>query len=110
LISFYFDEMMPRPVMIGLAEAGVDVVMAVDVEMTEQDDFDHLRNATEHGRVMVTLDRPFSGKAMGHGEHGGVICWTGPGNEFGVMIRALLAFARSHEADEVQGRVFWLKE
>jgi predicted nuclease of predicted toxin-antitoxin system len=61
-ISFYFDEMMRRKAAEELIKRGIEVVMAVDVGMTEKDDLtEHLPYATEHEMVLVTFDRKFAG-------------------------------------------------
>ena len=106
---YYFDEMMPRPVANQLTKMGIDVVMAVDVDMTEQEDSSHLTYATERSMVLVTADRPFAGVSSRSSEHAGLICWLGSPSDYGGLVRALVAFANEHTSEAAAGRVFWLK-
>jgi len=108
-VIFYFDEMMPRTAADQLALRGYKTVLAVHVGMSEKDDLEHLRFASSQGAVLVTLDRPFAGRAMQQTDHSGLICWTGRPNDIGGIVRALLKFAEEHESEDVKGRVFWLK-
>lgn len=108
-ISFYFDEMMNRPLAEGLAAQGYSVVMANDIRMTGKPDAEHLAEATKRGMVLVTLDRPFAGRATKQSDHAGLICWTGDGQNIRVMLEALTEFAKRNTAENVAGQVFWLK-
>lgn len=76
--------MMRRTVAKGLLTQGIDVIMAVDVQMIDKDDdSEHLPYATENGRVLVTQDRPFAGRSASRTDHTGVICWTGAQDDVG---------------------------
>jgi predicted nuclease of predicted toxin-antitoxin system len=108
MISFYFDEHMPRAVADGLRSRDIQVIMAVDVEMEGKADDEHLRYATEQNTVLVTRDKPFAGRIMSQADHAGLICWTGEKDISG-MVRRLSEFAEQNTAEEVKGRVFWLK-
>jgi predicted nuclease of predicted toxin-antitoxin system len=109
-IKFYFDEHMPRATEQGLIKRGIEVIMAADVDMrNKDDDTEHLPFATEQGAVLVTRDKPFAGRTVKRTDHAGLICWTGKDDDFGGMIRVLSAFAEQHTAEEIEGRVFWLK-
>jgi hypothetical protein len=101
---------MPRAVEQGLLQRGYEIIMAVDVGMTEKDDdTEHLPYAATHEAVLVTNDHPFAGRTMQRTDHAGLICWTGAMDDFGGMIRKLSEFAEKHTAEEVKGRVFWIK-
>lgn len=109
-IRFYFDEHMPRAVAQGLLQQDIEVVFAVDVDMTgRDDDTEHLRYATEHDLVLVTRDHPFAGRSSKRSDHAGLICWTGRGDDIGGMIQGLTRFANQYAVDDVRGRVFWIK-
>lgn len=108
-IAFYFDEMMRRAIAHELRLLGYRVIMANDVGMTQQPDESHLEYATAQNLVLVTLDRPFAGRAISNINHYGLICWTGDYQDIGSIVRALAHFANSHTAQSVQGQVFWLK-
>jgi predicted nuclease of predicted toxin-antitoxin system len=77
--------------------------MAVDVEMIEKEDEEHLRYATEHNLVLVTQDRPFAGETFKHTEHSGLVCWIGSQSDFGGQIRALSTFADQRSSEQVAG-------
>jgi predicted nuclease of predicted toxin-antitoxin system len=109
-IEFYFDEMMSRDGVKGLAAHGTLAIMAVDVEMTEKDDLtEHLAFATARNAVLVTHDRPFATRALSVANHAGLVCWTGDQDDFGGMVRQLRKFAQEYTAEQVVNRVFWLK-
>ena len=109
-ISFYFDEMMPSATAKGLRDKGYEVVMAKEVGMRKKDDMtEHLPYATEHNLVLLTHDFPFAGRAAKIDTHSGVICWTGALDDFGGMIKALTKFAEENTAEDVNGRVCWIK-
>ncbi len=110
MISFYFDEHMPRVVAEGLAARGISVYMAFDAGMSGHDDDSHLRYATDHNAVLFTRDKPFAGRIMNSMDHhAGLICWTGAQDDFGGMVRVLAHFAENQTSDDVVKRVFWVK-
>ncbi|MBI1280831.1 MAG: hypothetical protein GC179_22090 [Anaerolineaceae bacterium] len=102
---------MPRSVAESLIKSGIEIILAVDVEMTQKDDdTEHLLYATENDLVMVTFDRPFAGRTMERSDHLGVICLSESlRNDIGGQIRVLSAFAASHSSETTNGQVFWLK-
>ncbi len=109
-VSFYFDEMMPRPAAEQIAKRGYSVVMAVDVGMTQKPDEEHLQYATEQGRILVTFDHPFAGRTMASQGHAGLICITSARqDDFGIIVRLLIAFGDGHTAEDAKGSVFWLR-
>jgi predicted nuclease of predicted toxin-antitoxin system len=108
-ISFYLDEMVSRKVAEQLIRHGHNAIMAVDVGMIEKDDLDeHLPLATSQGRVLVTFDRPFAGRASQKTDHAGLVCLTCGTDDIGAIIRALTEFAERYTPEEVAGIVFWL--
>jgi predicted nuclease of predicted toxin-antitoxin system len=111
MISFYFDEHMSRPVAHGLIRRGYEVIMAIDVDMTEKDDdTEHLPFAKERGLVMVTFDRPFAGRTMQRIDHSGLICLSETiRDDIGRIITVLAEFADQHTPEQTAGHVFWLK-
>jgi predicted nuclease of predicted toxin-antitoxin system len=108
-IRFYFDEMMSRIVANRLQEDGYDVILAVDAGMRDQEDDSHLSYATTQGRVLVTQDRPFAGRAAKSATHAGLVCWTRVLNDFGAQIRAFSDFADTNDAESIAGQVYWIK-
>jgi predicted nuclease of predicted toxin-antitoxin system len=108
-ISFYFDEMLNRPLAAELAKRGYEVVLANDIGMTSKSDEEHLAEATQREMVLLTLDKGFAGRVMKHSNHLGLICWTRDDQPIGYMVRILTEFAEQHTREQVAGQVFWLK-
>jgi len=109
MIGFYFDEMMVREAARQLIQRGHSVVMAVDVGMVKKDDdTEHLPYAAANNLVMVTFDRPFAGRTMKRGDHGGLVCLSGAQDNIGNIVRTLSQFAEQHSPEDVVGQVFWL--
>src|SRR5437016_1958541 len=108
-LSFYFDDMMSRPVAEQLIRRGYKVVMAIDVGMTGKDDSEHLAYATEQNLALITFDRPFAGRTMQRTDHSGLICLSGgQQNDVGTSVNLLVDFGEHHSDEEVVGQVFWL--
>jgi hypothetical protein len=110
-VRFYLDEHVSRSIEKGLTQREYEVVMAVDVGMEgKDDDTDHLLYANENRLLMVTCDRPFTGRTEKRTDHSGLICLSqGLRNDIGAAIRALVDFAENHSMEDAAGRVFWLK-
>ena len=109
-VKFYLDEHSPRSLQRALIQQGYEVIMAVDVDMVQKDDdTEHLPYAAERGLVVFTRDLRFAGRTAKQTNHSGLICWTGNQQDVGGTIRAVLTFGEQHTAEEVVGRVFWLK-
>ncbi len=109
-IRYYFDEHMPRIVAEKLLENGIEVILAVDVDMTQKDDdTEHLPYATQNDLVMVTFDRPFAGRTAQRTDHSGLICLSERyRSDIGGQVRLLSTFANTNE-ENISGHVFWLK-
>lgn len=110
-IRFYCDEHVARSIAKGLTERDYEVVMAVDVGMKgKDDDTEQLPYASEQGLVMVTCDRPFTGRTAKRTDHASLICLSETlRHDIGAAIRALVQFADEHTPDDASGQVFWLK-
>ena len=110
-IRFYFDEHMPRRVAENLILQGIEVILAVDVGMTQKDDdHEHLSFATKNKLIMVTFDRPFAGRTVERTDHTGLVCLSERlRSDIGGQVRVLSAFAVTHSTETVDGQVFWLK-
>lgn len=102
---------MPRIVAEKLMQNGIEVILAVDVDMTQKDDdTEHLPYATQNDLVMVTFDRPFTGRTAQRSDHGGLICLSERyRSDIGGQVRLLSSFANTYADENVSGHVFWLK-
>lgn len=58
-LSFYFDESVELAVSEQLEIAGIDVVSAHSLAVLGDSDSNHLKRATEMGRVLCTYDTDF---------------------------------------------------
>jgi predicted nuclease of predicted toxin-antitoxin system len=106
-ISFYLDEMVSRKVAEQLIRHGYNAVMAVDLDMQEKDDLsEHLPLASSQGRILVTFDRPFAGRASQLTDHAGLVCLTCEPDDIGSIVRALIQFAQRHTGEDTAGNVF----
>jgi len=109
-IKFYFDEMISHTLAEQLQKRGIEVITAVEADMTDKDDdTEHLPFATQAGCVLFTGDKPFAGRASKLTDHAGVIGWNGKPGDVGAMVKALAEFAENYDAEAVKGQVFWLK-
>ena len=109
MLSFYFDEHIPRRVKQEFSKRGITCELAVDAGNEGKPDEEHLAFASARSLVVVTRDKPFAGRAMQLSGHAGLICWTGRDTDFGGMVTALAVFANSHTLEQTRGNVFWLK-
>jgi predicted nuclease of predicted toxin-antitoxin system len=111
MIRFYFDEHVSRDAAEGLMRRGIEVVMAVDVDMTDKDDdSEHLPYATQNQLVMVTMDRPFAGRTLLRTDHSGLICLDNTMQvNVGRIVNALTKFAEDYTPDMCAGQVFWVR-
>lgn len=72
-IRFYLDENMNPVIAEQLARHGIDVVTVRDLGELGDDDPNHLRRATELGRVLCTHDTDFFEIAVQNTEHEGIV-------------------------------------
>jgi predicted nuclease of predicted toxin-antitoxin system len=110
-VKFYFDEHMPKAVSRELEKHGIEIIRAVEVDMTgKDDDTEHLPYAAANQAVIVTRDYPFAGRAQSHTDHAGLICWTGEFNNVGGIVRRLIRFTQEYTMETAQGQVFWYRD
>jgi predicted nuclease of predicted toxin-antitoxin system len=111
MIGFYFDEHISRDAAEGLMRRGIEVVMAVDVDMTDKDDdTEHLPYATQNQLVMVTMDRPFAGRTVSRTDHNGLICLDNSMQlSVGRIVNALTKFTEEYTPEMCEGQVFWVR-
>lgn len=106
---FYFDESVDLPISQQLALAGLDVVSAHSLKALGEPDSTHLRRATEQGRVLCTSDADFLALIRKSGAHAGVIFGQKQTRTIGDWVRYLRYFHAAKTAEEVVGRVFYVK-
>jgi uncharacterized protein with PIN domain len=88
-VKFYTDEHVARAVARGLRERGVDVLTAVEADMLEASDAEHLQLALQENRTVFTQDDDFLRLHAAGVEHAG-IAYARQGTSIGDIIRGLM--------------------
>jgi hypothetical protein len=107
-IRFYLDENVPTEVTRQLTFSGVDAVSVRDLGLLGSADLDHLRRATELGRVLCTHDQDFLRLAAEGIEHAGIAFSPQDRASIGSWVRALRALHARLEAGQANNQVFFL--
>ena len=113
-IRLYLDEdSMRRSLVRALRARGVDVVTALDVEMIEQEDKEHLDYATKHRRVLCTFNvgdfyRLHSEYLAQGRRHAGIILMQQQRLSTSEQMRRLLRLIASKSGDEMESWVEFL--
>jgi Domain of unknown function (DUF5615) len=106
-IRFYADEHVPRAVVNGLRQRGVDVLTVAEAGMLSASDENHLARARAEGRVLVTQDDDFLRLHAAGVDHAG-IAYTPQGTPIGTFIYGLMLIHQVLEAEEMDGRLEFL--
>lgn len=72
-LTFYMDEHVPKAVTEGLRRRGVDVVTVQEAGLQGATDTQHLKRATQEGRVIVTQDADFLRLHAAGESHRGIV-------------------------------------
>ena len=106
-VKFYTDEHVPRAVIRGLRQRGLDVATVPEEGMLGASDREHLRWANDEGRVIFTQDTDFLRlHAAGH-IHAG-IAYAPQGASVSRIIRGLLLIYEVLEASAMVGHVEYI--
>ena len=103
-VRFYTDEHVPRAVVKGLRQRGVDVLTVAEAGMLGASDEEHLALARREGRVIFTQDADFLRFHASGVRHTGIVyaCQQAP---VGDIIRALMLLREVLEPDEMKDNV-----
>jgi len=113
-IRLYFDEdSMRRSLVRALRARGVDVITALDAEMIERKDVEHLDYATQQGRILFTFNAGDFYRLhidyMAHDKpHAGIILMRQQRYSVGEQMRRLLRLIASKSAEEMKNWVEFL--
>jgi len=113
-LRLYFDEdSMWQALVNALRARGIDVQTALDAEMTERSDEDHLTFATAQGRVLCSFNvgdfyRLHTSYTVQHKTHTGIILARQQQYSVGEHMRRLLRLLAHLTAEEMQNRVEFL--
>lgn len=112
--TMYLDENAPPRLVSDLGRHGYDIVHAWDAGNREISDEVHLRWATDRNRAVFTFDvRDFrilhQRWASSSQAHTGIIlCDQIRRDEYGQLVRRLLAFLDQWSADDLKNQALWL--
>jgi predicted nuclease of predicted toxin-antitoxin system len=115
-MRFYLDEHL-SPQIAAIARAlGLDAVSALDVGPPGRSDADHLRQAAEEGRTVVTKDhRDFTRLTVSFAQsaapHAGVLIIPGawPTDQFSRIAHALLDYVEAHPELDIRYLIDYLQ-
>jgi predicted nuclease of predicted toxin-antitoxin system len=95
-LRFYTDVHISKATVIQLRQKDVDIIHCGEVGMSDAEDEDHLRYATENGRIMITCDEDFERyhamwQTASH-EHGGIVYFkmNESCKEIGLIVKEVL--------------------
>ncbi len=88
-IRFYTDEHIPKAVIRGLRQRGVDVLTVSDANLLGASDKEHLQRAQAETRVLVTQDEDYLRLHAGAVDHAG-IAYAPQGSSVGDIVRGLM--------------------
>ena len=112
--AVYLDECAPPQLVQDLGRAGYDITHAWDVGNREVADEVHLRWAASNGRALFTFDigdfQALAARWQAEGEgHAGIILSVQVRREeYGQLVRRLLALLDRWSSDDLANQVVWL--
>lgn len=106
-IRFYTDEHVPKAVVRGLRQRGVDVVTVAEAGRMGGSDLDHLRFAKAERRAIFTQDDDFPRLAAAGEPHAGIV-YAAQHTSTRSMIQGLMLIHRVLAADEMAGHIEFL--
>jgi len=106
-VSFYMDEHVPKAVVRGLRQRGVDVVTVADASAMGAPDLDHLRLAQRQGRTIFTQDDDFLRLAASGEPHAGIV-YAPQHTSIRAMIQGLTLIHSVLDAEEMAGQIEFL--
>lgn len=107
-IRLYFDESVEVAVAEQMKQRGIDAVTVRDLGLRGDKDINHLRRASEIGRVLCTYDTDFLRlHADGH-PHAGIAFGFHDRTTYGDWVRGLELICGVLSADEMKNRIEYL--
>ncbi len=106
-IRYYTDEHIPKTVIRGLRQRGVDVLAVFETNMLGASDARHIQKATEEQRIIVTQDTDFLRLATQGTKHAGIVFITYECS-VGYMIRGLMLIYQVLEVEEMENHIEFL--
>jgi hypothetical protein len=106
-IRFYADEHIPKAVIQGLRQRGVDILTVAEAALLAANDVTHLRFVREVSRVIVTQDDDFLRLAAAGESHAGIV-YAPQHTSVSALIHGLLLIHRVLDAEEMADHVEFL--
>ncbi len=106
-IKLYTDEHIPRAVVRGLRERGVDTLTVSEAGMLGASDEEHLAFARGEGRVLFTQDDDFLRLHASGAEHSGIVYARQP-TVIGDMIYGLVLVVEVLDSEEMKDHLEFL--
>ena len=107
-IRLYLDENITPKVAVQLRRRGVDIVSIHELGLTGDSDENHLKRATEKGRVLVTTDTDFLVMASEGIEHAGIVFGIQENLSIGDWVNGLELVAAVYSAEDMINHVEYL--
>lgn len=107
-IKFHLDENCDPRIASGLRLHGIDVSTAVQAELLQATDDEHLAYALSAGRVILTQDADFLRMAAAGAQHPGILFYSDQGRSIGQVVRAVHLFWELCEPEELANQVHYL--
>lgn len=106
-LRLYTDEHVPKAVVKGLRERGIDTLMVSDAGMLGASDEEHLAFAHTEERVVFTQDEDFLRLHASGAEHAGIV-YAPQQTAIGEMIYGLMLVAEVLDLEEMKGHLEFL--
>jgi predicted nuclease of predicted toxin-antitoxin system len=106
-VRFYADEHIPKAVIRGLRQRGIDILGVADAALMGAGDIAHLRRAHGERRVIVTQDDDFLRLAAAGEPHAGIV-YAPQHTSVSALIQGLLLIHRVLDADEMADHIEFL--
>lgn len=102
------DENLTPKIAVQLQRRGIDIITVHDLNLTGDSDENHLRHATEMGRVLVTSDTDFLVMAADGIEHAGIVFGVQDDNSIGDWVNGLELICAVYRPDDMKNHVEYL--
>ena len=106
-IKFYADEHVPKAVIRGLRQRGIDVLSLSEARLLGASDEEHLRVANAESRVVVTQDTDFLRLHARGLPHAGIV-YVPNNKSIADMIRELMLIHQVRKVEDMLGCIEYL--
>jgi hypothetical protein len=108
VLRFYLDENLPIEIARQLIARGIDAITVRDMGWLGDADINHLKRATEMGRVLCTYDSDFLKMAAEGMEHAGIVFGRPESHYIGEWVKYLSLMHAICTTEEMHNRVEYL--